>query len=106
MKYTFTILIAILSLTLGYGQDQKIAEKAEQKVEEINQLIISENPDLELTAEQKETLLQLHVQKLKDIRTINKSEATEDEKKNQPDFILVLGQDADKTKSGAINNLE
>jgi hypothetical protein len=83
MKYTLALLIILLAGTAGFGQTKKMIEKANEKVEELNQWIVSVNPELALTDDQKEEVRQLHVQKLIDIKAINKSDLSDEAKKEE-----------------------
>jgi ABC-type transporter MlaC component len=81
MKYLITIMVIALSFTIGMSQDNRMEKKANEKVQELDQLLIAQNPDLALSEEQKEQIFQVHLQKMIDVKAINKSDATDEEKK-------------------------
>jgi hypothetical protein len=80
MKYALSIFILMLTISVGYGQNKKMIEKANEKVEELNQWIVAANPDLALTEDQKEKVRDLHIQKLIDVKAINQSDLPDEEK--------------------------
>jgi hypothetical protein len=83
MKIVLTICLFFTAATIGFAQSNKMIEKANLKVEKLNNLIISENPEFALTEDQKMQIQKLHIQKFIDVRKINKSDASEEEKKAQ-----------------------
>ncbi|GJM33954.1 MAG: hypothetical protein DHS20C18_29550 [Saprospiraceae bacterium] len=71
-KLTFTLLAIIFISGAGFAQSAKLQQKATDKVEELNTQITSVNPDIALTAEQKERLTELYIEKLKGTRKMKK----------------------------------
>ena len=55
-------------------------QKAEKKVEEINQQIISVDKTLALDDAQKKQLIKLQIQKLEEVKKVNTSEVSDEEK--------------------------
>ena len=83
MRILFIFLALNFMGTSVFSQTTKMEERANKKVEQINQLISSENPDLALTEDQKTKIYDLYLQKLVEIRKINKSDLSDEEKKSQ-----------------------
>lgn len=80
MKYLLTVLIVVFACTLGISQADWMVKKANEKVEELNEMITSENPDLALTQEQREKIYDLHLQKHIDIKAIKDTDLSDEEK--------------------------
>ncbi len=79
-KLLLTLLTLFLFTGIGFSQSAKVQQKAADKVEEMNTMIVSINPDAALSVEQKEKIEALNVEKMMGVRKIKKSEATEEEK--------------------------
>ncbi len=82
MKFILTILSMLLFVAASFSQS-KAEQKAMDKVEKLNTQIVSANADAALSDEQKEKIAALYVENTKAIRAIKKSDATEEEKKEQ-----------------------
>ncbi len=81
----FKILFAVAALffvsNVGFAQSAKVLEKAKEKTEKLNALIVSENADLALTADQREKIDALYADMTMEMRKAKKSGGTEEEVK-------------------------
>jgi len=87
MRILFTFLVLTFVSTIGFSQTSKMEEKAKAKVEQLNQLISGENPEAALTDDQKAKIFDLYLQRFVDIKKINKSDLSDEEKKAQKKAI-------------------
>jgi len=87
MKFVFVSLALLFTINIGLAQSPKIIKKANHKVEKLNLLLTSVNPDLALTDKQRDKIYKLELQKILDNRKINKSGLTKEEKKIQKKAI-------------------
>lgn len=84
MKKSLIILVAFLGFSLGAtAQSQKQKDKAMEKVKELNTQLTSIDKTLALDEEQMEKIMMLEVEKTKEMRSINKGEGTDEEKKSE-----------------------
>jgi len=83
MKLLFSIIVLALTIQVGTAQTKKQIQKAQEKVEELNQELVTIDPTLALTDAQKEKIQALHIQKLIDIQAITKSDEPDDVKEKQ-----------------------
>jgi len=81
MKFLISVLILLFSFNLGLTQSKQMQIKADEKVEEINQLIVSVDSDLGLTEDQVAMIRELTIQKLMDLKQVKKSDLSEEDKK-------------------------
>ncbi len=83
----FKIILSFICLfafaNIATAQSAKLKQKAADKVEQLNQTLVSVNPDLALTAEQVEKITALEIKKLVGMKEIKKSEATAEEMKEK-----------------------
>ncbi len=87
MRILLTFLVLTFVSTIGFSQTSKMEEKAKAKVEQLNQLILGENPEAVLTDDQKAKIFDLYLQRFVDIKKINKSDLSDEEKKAQKKAI-------------------
>ena len=74
MTKLLTCLFFIFLSTNLFAQNDKMIQRANERVEEINSLIISEDKALALTETQKSTMKDLFAQKMKALVAFNKSD--------------------------------
>lgn len=82
MKFILTILSIFLFVTASFSQS-KAEQKAMDKVEKINAMIVAGDADLALSDEQKKQMVELYAANTKATRKIKKSGVTEEEIKEQ-----------------------
>ncbi|HRD79848.1 MAG TPA: hypothetical protein PLL53_03745 [Saprospiraceae bacterium] len=88
LKIVFAAAAFMLIAGTGFAQqDAKLKEKAMEKVNEINTEIVSVNPKAALTEEQKTQIVEVELQKLKDIRDLKKQALPEEETKEKQKAI-------------------
>lgn len=96
MKFILTILSMFLFVTASFSQS-KAEQKAMDKVEKINAMIVAGDADLALSDDQKKQMVELYVANTKATRKIKKSDATEEEIKEQTKALRkVLNQKVNK----------
>jgi len=78
LKFTLSIFSLFLFLGTGLGKSAKLVQKAADKVEKLNNLIVSENAELALNEDQTKQITDLYIKQIKGIRTIKKSGETEE----------------------------
>jgi len=84
MKITKTILaLAVLFFfSIGaFAQSSKLLVKAQEKTEKLNKSLTAGDENTALTTEQREKIDALYVGMMKEMRGVNKSETTDEEKK-------------------------
>ncbi len=84
MKITKIILaLAVLFFfsTGAFAQSEKLLAKAQEKTEKLNKSLTAGDENAALTTEQREKIDALYVGMIKEMRGVNKSEATDEEKK-------------------------
>ena len=97
LKIIFTALILGIFSNISVAQSAKLQQKAAEKVSQINELITSIDESLALSPEQTEKIQALQIKKIKDMRALKKSEATEEEKKAQKKAInKAMNQEVNK----------
>jgi len=82
-RILFTFLGIFLFSLAGISQSNDLRQKAEEKVAAINEAIVSQDPDLALSPEQREQIINLHIKRTQLIREAKKSDASEEEKSEQ-----------------------
>ncbi len=83
IKFILSLLIVFLFVGAGNAQSDKMAQKAANKVAELNTMLVSVNPEAALNEEQIKKITELEIKKSQEMRKIKKSEATEEEKTAQ-----------------------
>lgn len=97
VKILFTVMTLFFFANTSFAQSAKMQEKAAEKTEQINQLISSVDENLALSIEQSEKIQALQVKKLKDLRALKKSDATDEDKKAQKKAInKAMNQEINK----------
>jgi hypothetical protein len=82
MKKILLVLILISGFTFNsFGQSEKLKEKATEQVEKLNSEIVSGDASAALSDEQKEQVYNLHIERIKELRTSKKEGATDEEVK-------------------------
>ncbi|MDY7396791.1 hypothetical protein UMM65_16200 [Aureibaculum sp. 2210JD6-5] len=69
-KVYLTILLFFGMVTLVFTQQKKIEEKANDKVKELNDLIVSVDTTLALTNEQRQKIYQLQIDKIREYKIV------------------------------------
>lgn len=77
-------IILALVLIAGFSsatmaQSEKLKEKAMEKVEELNAQIVAGDASLALSDAQKEQIQQIHIDRIKETRTLRKDGATKED---------------------------
>lgn len=75
------ILFFGFGLTTCFAQSEKLKEKAAEKVELLNAELVAADKTQGLTAEQKETIFNLHIERLKELRQVRKDGGKKEESK-------------------------
>lgn len=96
-----TILTLFLFSNMAFAQNNKKATQlAEDRVQEINNMITSINPDAELSSDQKMKIIELHINRTKKIQAVKKNDSlSEEEKKSK---IVALRKEFGRTYSKEI----
>jgi len=74
MKKTILTFLFVLGLVVTTTAQNKIETTAQEKVDELNTELISVDPSLALTEAQKAQIFEIHVQRIKEARNVNKTE--------------------------------
>ena len=85
-NFKFVIVLSVLFLALGtttQAQNAKIIEKANQKIEKIENRITSVDPALAMSPEQKEQAQKIYADGLMQLKEIRKNTTDEAEKKEK-----------------------
>lgn len=80
-KLVFTLLLAIGMMATGFSQNDKVKEKAQEKVEELNSEIVAGDASLALNEEQREKIYDLQVKRIMETRKLKKDGADKKEMK-------------------------
>ena len=80
-KILFTCLLLIGFTVSGFAQSEKLKEKANEKVEELNAQIMEGDPSAGLTDTQKSQIAEIHIQRIKESRKLRKEGASDDDLK-------------------------
>ena len=73
-KLIFTCILSLGLAATGFAQSEKLIEKANEKVEELNSQILAGGDDaLALTDAQKEQIQALHIERFKELRKATKA---------------------------------
>lgn len=83
IKLFLSILMVLFFISNGNAQSAKMVQKAADKVEELNKMLVSVDPAAALSEEQIKQITDLEVKKSQEMRKIKKSDATEEEKTAQ-----------------------
>ena len=79
-KFAFTLIFVLGVITTSIAQN-KVESKAQEKVDELNTELVSIDPSLALTEDQKEKIFKLHVDRIKETRKIYKEEKDKEKAK-------------------------
>ena len=80
-RIVLTSLLLVIFTATGFAQSDKLKEKANEKVEELNSQIIAGDESLGLTDEQREQIFNIHIERIKEYRKLKKDGASEDDVK-------------------------
>ena len=103
LKYPLFLIFLCCFATISNAQSSKITDLAENRVQEINELITSVNPDAALSGDQKKQIKDLHIKRTEEIQKIKKSDLSETEKNTK---IVDLRRTFGRTYSRDILNQE
>ncbi|KQC33342.1 hypothetical protein AAU57_08455 [Nonlabens sp. YIK11] len=82
-KIIFVLLISIATAFSAQAQSKKVKEKAQEKVEELNEQLSSISADLALTEVQQKKILDLEIEKIVGQRSVNKEDDLKDDEKKE-----------------------
>lgn len=113
MKKTLFAYILFLGLGMtGFAQSDKLTKKATEKVEQLNAEIIAGDKSEALTDDQKETIFNLHVERLKELRKVKKAGGEKEERKElnkkyiQQIYKEILTKEQKKARKAGKEKLE
>lgn len=79
-KLAFTLIFVLGLISTSVAQN-KVETKAQEKVDELNTELVSIDPSLALTEDQKTKIFDIHVQRIKESRKIYKEEKDKEKAK-------------------------
>ncbi|MDB9720628.1 hypothetical protein OAE03_02025 [Winogradskyella sp.] len=113
MKKIIVTCILFLGLGLtGFAQSEKLKEKATEKVEQLNKEIMAGDESQALSESQKEQILAVQIERIKELRKANKDGADKEAKKainkkhNQKIFKEILTKEQMKARKAGKENLK
>lgn len=78
-KIFFTLLLIIGISATGFSQNEKVKEKAQEKVEQLNAEITAGDASLALSDDQRQQILEIHVQRIMETKKMRKDDADKDD---------------------------
>lgn len=81
MKTIASIVLLLISVSTLNAQKKTMEDKATERIDQIDAMILAENENLGLNEEQKEKMIAYQVGMLKEVQAIQKEGLPEDEKK-------------------------
>lgn len=74
-KLVFTLMMVIGMIATGFSQNDKVKEKALEKVEELNSQIVAGDSSLALNKDQREKIYDIHLKRIVETRKLRKNGA-------------------------------